>query len=80
VKTMKVKDEALYLGEQPIVSTQPRRFSIKTEPVFETLRFAVPANPKLSDFSQITLMVMPDIEHLYIAPKIAIQEISIFPR
>jgi hypothetical protein len=74
------KGETLYLGEQPIISAQPGRFSIKTEPVFETLRFAVPANPKLRDFSQITMMVMPDVEHRYIAPKVVIQEISLFPR
>jgi hypothetical protein len=74
------KGETLYLGEQPLVSAQPGRFSIKTEPVFETLRFAVPANSKVRDFSQITMMVMPDVEHRYIAPKIAIQEISLFPR
>jgi hypothetical protein len=54
---------ALYLGQQSIVSTEPSRFSIKSAPVFETLRFSVPASTKIRKFNEITVMLLPDTEH-----------------
>jgi len=69
-----------YLGQQPIVSTLPDHFSIKTEPVFETLRFTVPAGSSLRSFNELTVLVLPDIEHRYITPRIAVEQFELFPR
>jgi len=70
----------LYLGEQPIVSTEPGQFFVKTKPAYETLRFAVPADATLRKFNEITVLFLPDIEHTYVAPRIAIQQFELFPR
>jgi hypothetical protein len=72
--------QTIYLGQQPIVSAQPEHFSFKPEPVFETLRFPVPANSAIRKFSELTVLVLPDIEHKFVAPKIAIQQFQLFPR
>jgi hypothetical protein len=70
----------VYLGQQPIVSTEPGNFFAKTTPVYETLRFAVPADAPLRKFNEITVMFLPDIEHTFLAPKIAIEQFELFPR
>jgi hypothetical protein len=70
----------LSLGEQPVESTQREHFSIKTTPVFETLHFHVPADARMRKFNEITVLVLPEIEHRYEAPKIAIQQFELFPR
>jgi len=71
---------ALYLGQQPILSTEPERFSIKSGPLFETLRFSVPANANIRGFDEITVMMLPDIEHALTGPRIAIKQFQLFPR
>ncbi|MGB7266143.1 MAG: hypothetical protein WBC92_11570 [Terracidiphilus sp.] len=71
---------SLYLGQQPIVSTESAHFSFKAQPVYETLRFPVPAAATTPSFSEITVLVLPDIEHRSIAPRIAIQQFRLFPR
>jgi hypothetical protein len=70
----------LYLGQQPIDSTEPGYFSFKASPLHETLHFSIPASARVKMFSEITVMVLPDIEHRFVAPKIAIQQFQLFPR
>jgi hypothetical protein len=70
----------LYLGQQPVVSTEPSHFFAKMAPLHETLRFAVPPHPTLGKFNEITVMFLPDIEHTFVAPKIAIQQFELYPR
>jgi hypothetical protein len=72
--------KTLYLGQQPIMSADPGQFSFKTEPAVETLHFPVPDDPEMRQFSTITVLVLPDIQHRFVAPKIAIQQFQIFPR
>jgi hypothetical protein len=74
------KQATLYLGEQPIASTQPEHFAIKPSPVFETLHFPIPRAAKIHKFSEITVLVLPDIEHAFNAPKIAVQQFQLYPR
>lgn len=74
------KNPTLYLGEQPIVSAESGHFSIKSAPVFETLRFSVPLDAKTQKFNEITVLILPDIEHRFEAPKIAIERFELFPR
>jgi hypothetical protein len=71
---------ALYLGQQPIVSTEPEHFSFKTMPASETLYFAVPESTKIRKFNEINVMLLSDVEHALIAPKIAIRQFKLFPR
>ncbi|HUV68416.1 MAG TPA: hypothetical protein VMW15_02055 [Terracidiphilus sp.] len=74
------KPQTLYLGQQPVPSTEPQHFSIKESPVFETLRFEVPPNAKIQRFSKMTVQFLPDIEHEFVAPKIAILQFRLIPR
>jgi hypothetical protein len=78
--TASPRKPALYLGQQPIVSTEPEHFSFKPEPVFETLRFSVPSGAKMRRFDEITVMMLPDVEHALVGPKIAIKQFQLFPR
>jgi hypothetical protein len=72
--------QSLYLGQEAIVSAEPEHFSFKTEPVVETLHFPVPANPAMRQFSAITVLVLPEIQRRFVAPRIAIRQFQIFPR
>ncbi len=74
------RPNGFYLGQQPILSTEPVFFSIKTSPATETLRFSVPQNPSFKTFTGITVMFLPDIEHRFVAPKIAIEQLQLLPR
>jgi len=71
---------ALYLGQQPIVSTEPEHFSFKTIPASETLYFAVPKSVRERRFNEITVMLLSDVVHALAAPKIAIRQFQLFPR
>jgi hypothetical protein len=74
------KKTTLYLGQQAITSTKPENFSYKTNSLFETLRFPLPASVKMRRFDEITIMMLPDVEHALEAPKIAIKQFRLFPR
>ncbi|MGB6192961.1 MAG: hypothetical protein WBF42_10865 [Terracidiphilus sp.] len=71
---------AIYLGEQPIVSAQPEHFAYKPTPVSETVHFSVPERVSLRKFSEITVLVLPDVEHAFHAPRIAIEQFHLYPR
>jgi hypothetical protein len=70
----------LYLGQQPLATTEPRAFLVKNSPVYESLRFAIPPQAKLRKFDEITVLLLPDIEHALVGPKIAIQQFQLYPR
>ena len=59
---------------------QPGDFTIKSAPRTETLHFEVPAVQGLREFDEITVMVLPDIEHQFVAAKIAIRQFELLPR
>jgi hypothetical protein len=59
----------LYLGQQPIISTQPGHFSIKPSPTDEVLRFPIPRPGKIRRFNGITVLFLPDVEHSQTGPK-----------
>jgi hypothetical protein len=71
---------SVYLGEQPIVSTEPRGFTQKSAAVTEVLHFPVPTTARLQHFDEITVIFLPDIEHRWINPKIAIDQFELLPR
>lgn len=70
----------LYLGQQTVASTEPERFFVKTTPTYETLRFAIPPHSTLDKFNEITVLFFPDIEHTFVAPKIAVEQFELYPR
>jgi hypothetical protein len=70
----------LYLGQQPVVSSQPSQFRIKSSPATEVLRFPVSASAKIRKFDEITVMFLPDEANFEIGPKIAIQDFELLPR
>ncbi|WP_162601637.1 hypothetical protein [Occallatibacter savannae] len=73
-------ERTFYVGQQPIASTEPEHYYVKMSPVYETIRFQVPASASLRQFDEMTLMFLPDIEHTFVAPKIAIRQFELFPR
>lgn len=70
----------LYLGKQPVVTSQPSQFMVKSSPATEVLRFAVPAPAKIRKFDEITVMFLPDDANFDVGPKIAIQDFELLPR
>lgn len=68
----------LFLGQQPVASTQPAAATAARSS--ETLRFAVPAQNKIRGFDQITVMFFPDVQHLWVSPKIAVEQFDLLPR
>jgi hypothetical protein len=70
----------LYLGRKEIETSLPGFFSYKTAPAFETLRFAIPLTASLRKFDEITVMLLPEVEHSMVGPKIAIEQFELFPR
>jgi hypothetical protein len=70
----------LYLDQQPVMSTEPDHFSVKSSPVQEVLRFSVPSHPRIDRFDEITVIFFPDTERAKAAAKIAIQEFELLPR
>jgi hypothetical protein len=74
------RSSGFYLGQEPLLSTEPVYFSFKTSPITEMLYFSVPQSSTFKKFSGITVMVLPDIEHRFVAPKIAIKQFQLLPR
>lgn len=66
----------LYLGQQtvgrnPVTGSTPRS---------QTLRFSIPPHPRIRQFDEITVMLFPNYEHAFVAPKLAIQQFELIPR
>jgi hypothetical protein len=70
----------LYLGQQPVVSSQPGQFDAKSSPAEETLRFPIPSPAKIRKFDEITVMFFPDSANYDIGPKVAIDQFQLIPR
>jgi hypothetical protein len=70
----------VYLGQQPLQSTEPGQFRVKTDPVLETLHFSIPSPAKLRKFDQITVLFFPDTGNDTLGPKLAIQQFELIAR
>jgi hypothetical protein len=70
----------IYLGQAPILSTEPGGFGLKSVPVEETLHFTVPSRMALGKFDELTLIVFPDSSRMQFGAKIAIEEFDFQPR
>ncbi|HTV81923.1 MAG TPA: hypothetical protein VME18_04685 [Acidobacteriaceae bacterium] len=69
---------ALYLGQQPVVSSEPGNFAVKASPVTETLRYAVPQRARLGRFNQIIVMFLREKGQSDSAPEIAIRQFALY--
>ena len=70
----------LYLGQQPVASSQPDHFSQKSSPAAETLSFQIPTPARIRKFDEITIMFLPDSANYDVGPKVAIQQFQLIPR
>lgn len=70
---------SMSLGEEPVASSDPVRFSINRPPVNEVLDFRIPANPRIRQFDQIKVVFRPDSERALGGVKIAIQQFMLIP-
>jgi hypothetical protein len=70
----------LYLDQQPVMSTEPDHFSVKSSPIEEVLRFAVPNRPRIDRFDEMTVFFFSDTERARTGARIAIQEFELIPR
>jgi hypothetical protein len=73
-------EPSIYLGQQPIVSSEPDRFTMKASSVSETLHFPVPSHSALRHFDEITLVVMTDPMRFDMGARIAIEQFELEPR
>jgi hypothetical protein len=73
-------EQQLYVGQQPVATSQPDRFSQKSSPAAETLSFPIPTPAKIRKFDEITIMFLPDSANYDIGPKVAIQQFQLIPR
>ena len=70
----------VYLGQQPLQSTQPGHFQLKSDPTPETLPFSIPTPAKIRKFDQITVLFFPDTTNYTLGPKLAIQQFQFIAR
>jgi hypothetical protein len=70
----------LYLGQQPVVSSLPGNFAVKSSPAGETLRFPIPSPAKIRKFDEITVMFLPDDANYDTGSKVAIDQFQLIPR
>jgi len=47
---------------------------------FKALRFLIPDHSAIRKFDEITVELIPDVEHSLIAPELAIEQFHLFPR
>jgi hypothetical protein len=71
---------SLYLGQQPIVSSEPEHFTVKSSSVDETLRFSFPAHSPLRRFDEITLVVISDPMRVDMGARVAIEKFELEPK
>ena len=71
---------SISLGREPVTSSHPVRFSIDRPPVSEVLDFRIPANPKIRQFDQLTVVFKPSPERALGGVKIAIKQFMLVPK
>ncbi|WP_058189034.1 hypothetical protein [Terracidiphilus gabretensis] len=70
----------LDLGLQPLTSTQPDHFAVKTVPVSEKLHFVIPAQSRQHRFDGITVMILPAANRMHSGARVAIDHFDLVPR
>lgn len=73
------KEPPLYLGQQPVVTSEPSQFPSGLA-AHETLRFFIPSDASVQKFDEITLLFLPDLGLMRTGPKVAVEDFAIVPR
>jgi hypothetical protein len=71
---------SLALGGMPLPSTQPAHFTIKADPVEDTLHYSIPAHARISKFNQISVVFYPAAQRAPIGVKVALQDFVLIRR
>ncbi len=71
---------ALYLGQQPLLTSEPAPSANNSAVAQETLRFFIPPRANIPQFDAITMMFFPEMGYFQTAPQIAIDQFSLIPR
>jgi hypothetical protein len=69
-----------YLGEKPVVSSEPADFNMNRPPVKEVLRFSISQSGKLHQFNEITVVFLPAHERSLGGAKVSIRQFTLLPR
>jgi hypothetical protein len=75
-----VDKKGLNLGLQPLVSTQPDHFTVKTVPVSEKLHFVIPPQSRQRRFDEITVAILPSTSRMHSGARAAIDHFDLVPR
>jgi hypothetical protein len=70
----------LYLGQQPVVSSEPGHPSRESSPTIEVLGFPIPTRAKIRKFDAITVILIPGPERAELGAKVAIRKFEFLPR
>lgn len=71
---------SMYLGTQPILSTEPDHFAFKSSPVTDVMRYAIPERRAIGKFDGITVLFFPDATRATVGARIGIQQFELMPR
>lgn len=68
-----------FLGMTTVASSHPMQFTVNRPPVSEVLDFRIPANARIRQFNEITVLFRPAPERALAGAKIAIQQFMLVP-
>ncbi len=71
---------SMYLGTEPLVSTQPNHFALKINPVNEEVKFAIPERRTIRKFDDITVFFFPVEQRATLGARVGIQQFELMPR
>ena len=71
---------SLYLGTQPIVSTEADHFVVKANAIREEVSFAVPEKRTIRKFDEITVLYFPDGDRSTLGARVGIEEFELMPK
>lgn len=78
--TTKPGKPSMYLGIEPLISTEPDHFRLKVNPVSEEVTFTMPARGKLKSFDEITVFFFPDEQRSTLGARMGIEQFELMPR
>jgi hypothetical protein len=71
---------SVFLGAQPIVSTEEDHFAFKPVPVEEELTFAIPRHAAVRKFDEITVVYFPAEARATLGARVGIEQFELEPR
>ncbi len=71
---------SMYLGTEPILSTEADHFAFKSNPVTDVIRYAIPERRAIGKFDGITVLFFPDATRATLGARVGIQQFELMPR